>query len=78
MKDRWENLFQTFDVGGPTFNPEILRYKGLPLLWPMPSAGSLYKDHGRKKLAHSLLLALVSSLPLEPTSLGFQHILKTR
>lgn len=58
------------------------------LIWVIPSTDSLYKGHERKNRVLSLtaLLALtlsltnksIASLALQPTSLGFQCILKAR
>ena len=61
----------------------ILRWEDTPLIWATPSAESLYKDIEEGcfcSLPTCPYLASTSipSLALEPTSLGFQHIQKTR
>jgi len=35
-------LIKSFEVRGPTFNLDLLRWKDPPLTWATPSAGSLY------------------------------------
>lgn len=41
MKGEDPGLIQTFEVGRHTFNPDLLRWKDLPLISVTPSAGSL-------------------------------------
>lgn len=60
----------------------MLRLEDSPLIWVQPSAGSLNKDmeEGSFCLLPAYLHLASTCIPLlalEPTSLGFQHILKT-
>jgi hypothetical protein len=70
-------------VGRPTYNADLLRWEDPLLIRATPSGSSLYKRHGRRKLALFFLLALlligkfIPSLALNPPSSGFQCILKT-
>lgn len=73
-------LIKQLEVG-IIFNPE-LRQEVPPLIRTTPSAVSLYKGQGRRKLGLSLPVCsltceFVLSLALQPTSLGFQCIIKT-
>lgn len=68
---------------GPTFNPDCVRWNSAPLNWTTPSAGSLCRGHRRRKSFSFACLPSPSfgnsipSLALEPTSSGFQGVLKT-
>jgi hypothetical protein len=53
-------------MGIPTFNMGLLS-------WATTSGGSLYKGQGGKK--SGVAANFIPSLALEPTSLGFHHIL---
>lgn len=64
------------------FNAYVLKRDDPPVIWATPSAGSLCKSHGRRKLllalpAHSCPSRSIPPLALESTSLEFQPILKT-
>lgn len=54
---------ESFEVGRPTLNPYYLRTEEKPLIWAIPSHGSLYKGQGRRKhlFCVFLLLALMTS-----------------
>jgi hypothetical protein len=43
-------LVKLFDMGRPTFNPDLLRWEDLLLIRTTSSGGSLYKGYGRKSL----------------------------
>jgi len=62
------------------FQSRSLGWEDTPLIWATPSAGGLYKGHGRR-MRTLCLIALtgktIPSLTLEPTSLGFHYIPKT-
>lgn len=81
---RWVNTFLREEDN--TTLIQVLRMKHTPWIWIIPSAGSLYNDEkafsGMKRLCSlpaCLYLANTSilSLALKPTSLEFQHIVKT-
>ena len=73
---------QDTETEKPTLSPDHLSWEIPPLTWAAPSAGSLYKDmeEGRVcclPICVPLRSKFIPSLALEPTSLGFQHKLKT-
>lgn len=79
--------------GGRTCDPDleagrhrlliwILRQDDASLIWPTPSAGSLFKGTGEGRLCSlpacpQLASASIPPLALQPTSLGSQHLQKT-
>lgn len=68
------------DTGTPPLTLKQ-RLEDTPLTWTTPSTGSLYQASGRRKglffpCLPSPLNTSISSLALEPTTLGFQLILK--
>ena len=44
-------LIKSSETGRSTFNPDLLWRKDPPLFWATTSAGSLCKEHGRRKLS---------------------------
>lgn len=78
-------FIKLFEVGRPTFNLDLLRWedvtliqillrwKSPPLIWATPSAGSIYKGQGKRKLtlfACWLSLSLASPFLHYPTFIG--------
>lgn len=66
----------------PTLSPDLLSRENPPLTCAPRSSGSLYKDMEEGRVCClptcvPLRSKSIPSLALEPTSLGFQHKLKT-
>ena len=62
--------------------PLVQIWQNSPLIWAMPCGGSLYKDTEERHFFSLLSCSCLDSksifsLALEPTSLEFQHQLKT-
>lgn len=75
-----EGVFlKSFEVGRPTFNPDLLKWENPSIILATSSAGSLHKGYGEEKEAFFFAcLFLLEFIPsLESASSGFWRILKT-
>lgn len=74
-------LIKSLEGQRPTFNLDLLRWENPPLMWATPSKWqAIYRTWKREAFVLCMPVLTgkpISSLAIEPTSLRFQHFLKT-